>query len=61
MTERYTFGEHFLGLAMEHTLRLRRAGFRTRLTTTTFHGFTLHTVEATPAPRPTRAERGCTL
>ena len=61
--ERFTFADSTTGLehAFELTIALRRHGFSTRLTTTTFKGFTLLTVTATPATRPNRAERGCSL
>ena len=68
MTEHFTFADSVTGLgtAFELTLALRRAGFRTRLVTTTqtcgeLPPFTLHTVHATPAPRANRAARGCGL
>jgi hypothetical protein len=71
MTDRFTFADSVTGLAtaFELTLALRRAGFRTRLGTTTqtcgklppLPPFTLHTVYATPAPRANRAARGCGL
>jgi len=68
MTDRFTFADSVTGLAtaFELTLALRRAGFRTRLGTTTqtcgkLPPFTLHTVYATPAPRANRTARGCGL
>jgi hypothetical protein len=53
MEERHTFPDTFNGLlvAFELTQGLRRHGFKTHLVTTTFKGFTLHTVVATPLPR----------
>jgi len=68
MADHFTFADSVTGLetAFELTLALRRSGFRTRLVTTTqtcgkLPPFTLHTVHATPPPRPTRRERGCGL
>ena len=62
-TELFTFADSTTGLAhaFELTLALRAYGFATRLETTTFKGFTLHTIVAEPPARPTRAERGCDL
>lgn len=63
MTERYTFADSETGLehAFSLTLSLRAFGFRTRLVTREYKGFTLHTVVATPPRRATRRERGCSL
>ena len=63
MEERHTFADSVTGLtvAFELTESLRRHGFKTRLETTNFKGFVLHTVVATPAPRPNRKARGCEL
>lgn len=60
MTEHHTFGDTELGLTacLYTVLTLRRAGFRVHVVTVTYHGFTLHTVHATPTGRPTRRERG---
>jgi hypothetical protein len=66
--DRFTFPDSFAGLehALFTTLTQRRFGAKTRLVTHTqavgkLPAFVLHTVVATPAPRPTRAERGCFL
>ncbi len=63
MEDRYTFGDSCLALgnAYDTTLNLRRAGFKTHLETHTLAGYVLNTVVAAPAPRPNRAERGCSL
>lgn len=60
MEERLTFGDTLLGvLLLMHTrATLAAAGFTTRLETTVFHGFTLHTCVATPETRLSRKERG---
>ena len=66
-TDRFTFADSFTGLshALFTTLLHRAHGCKTRLVTHTQtvgkQVFTLHTVLSTPAPRPTRAERGCNL
>jgi hypothetical protein len=65
--DRFTFADSFTGLehAFFTTLVQRGFGARTRLATHTQtvgeKTFVLHTVVATPAPRPTRTERGCNL
>ena len=63
MTEQFMFAdsEQGLTLALLTTLSLRRHGFTTRLVTTEVGHTPLHTVHATPAPRPTRKMRGCFL
>lgn len=67
LKDRFTFADSVTGLehAFDTTLTMRRHGYRTRLETTTMNvgklTFVLHTVVATPPPRPTRAERGCNL
>jgi hypothetical protein len=62
-TEHYIFADSTTGLAhaFDLTLALRGQGFRTRLETTTFKTFVLHTVIATPPTKPNRSERGCDL
>jgi hypothetical protein len=62
-TEHYTFADSTTGLAhaFELTLALRAYGFATRLETTTFKGFTLHTIVAVAAERPNRKARGADL
>jgi hypothetical protein len=63
MEERYTFANSAAGLehALQTTLSLRAAGFKTRLVTRVLCRFTVHTVVATPRRRATRRERGCSL
>ena len=68
MQDRFTFPDSLTGLqlAFDTTLTQRRFGAKTRLVTHTqavgkLPAFVLHTVVATPTPRPTRAERGCFL
>lgn len=70
MTEHFTFSDsHPSGLlhAFEHTLRLRRAGFKTRLATRRLFTFPngapglVYTVIARPPERPNRKARGCNL
>jgi hypothetical protein len=69
MTDHFTFADSTRGLlsALEHTLHLRRHGFRTRLATRRLFTFPtgepgfVHTVVATPPVRPNRQERGCNL
>ena len=47
-------------LALDQTLSLRRAGFKTRLAQRRFlNRFDVVTVEATYPDRPNRKERGC--
>jgi hypothetical protein len=57
MTEHFTFPttEAGLTLALETTLSLRRAGFRTRTVERVLHGFEVVTVLATLRPRPRTA------
>jgi hypothetical protein len=61
--DRFTFADSVTGLehALVVTLSLRRAGFKTRLVTSTLAGFTLHTVVSTPPKRPNRKARGAEL
>jgi hypothetical protein len=61
--EFYTFPDTVEGLehALHTTLTLRSFGFHTRLATREISRFVVHTVIATPAPRPNRAKRGCNL
>ena len=64
MTDHFTFPDTEAGLtqALETTLTKRHFGFKTRLATRDFgHGTIVHTVVATPPPRPNRAARGCNL
>lgn len=68
MQDRFSFADSITGLqlAFDTTLRLRRYGCRTRLVTvpimlTQGMPAVMYTVVSTPAPRPTRAERGCNL
>jgi len=63
LVERYSFPDSEAGLtqALHTTLTLRHFGFKTRLATRELSRFTVHTVIATPAPRPNRRERGCEL
>lgn len=67
MVERYTLPHTLAGLrlALGVTLSLRTAGFTTRVTPGTMtvgkQTFRLLHLEAIPAPRPNRAERGCNL
>ena len=58
-----SFADSTTGLehAFHLTVTLRSHGFTTRLETTTFNGFVLHTVIATPPTRLTSADRGCNL
>jgi hypothetical protein len=47
-----------LTLALNLTVGLRAAGFKTRLVETTINHFEVVTVYATPPARPNRQERG---
>jgi hypothetical protein len=68
MEDRFSFADSFTGLehAFSLSLSLRRHEYKTRLVevpillTQGVPGI-LHTVIATPPPRPTRAERGANL
>jgi hypothetical protein len=66
--DRFHFADSVTGLehAAHITVSLRRAGFRTRLSTAviklgTGHTGLLHTVHATPPARPTRTQRGANI
>jgi hypothetical protein len=67
MEDRMTFADSFTGLehALFTTLLHREHGCKTRLVTHSMSvgkkTFVLHTVLSTPAPRPNRLERGCSL
>ena len=61
MVDHFTFPDTEAGLtlALLTTLSLRRHGFKTRLATRQLTRMTVvHTVVATPPPRPNRAARG---
>lgn len=61
-TDLFTFADSVVGAehAFNTTLSLRRAGYKTRLAPRVMEGTTTRvlTVMATPAPRPSRKERG---